>query len=509
MTTRPVVFRYAPSQFDLDALLLLASRLRQQPCSCNKSKPPLAGSLNWAIFVSFDDGVEWAFRSPDSGRRAFLSDEYTSRILASEVATLEYVKRHSSIPVPEVFAYSASGDNDIGVPYILMSKAHGRPLSTYGWLPPAHQPLAEGTTLLSEWDKRKILSQLGAITAQLSQLRFDKIGSLSHDSAGNFTIGECLSPWLTWQQRDLLANIDRGPYDDETAYLESLMSVYIAHAKELPMTPHAFFAPIPDPAEYPSWASFRAAASRWNNFVAVGQKIDHSRNRLAYCIAGQIMRKMIPRLRSDAPADEDGGGGFPLGHPDLHLGNIFVDDALNVTWLLHTRDSSTENPLVAAFRAVFERAASGGEPAVGPGTWQRAAMMQHLQRLIRMLSTRDYHDFAALYALAHPGQGGGKDDDGESAARDVLPALFSERARRDENKKLLGELGEDDWPRDEVERQERASFVRPSSPATQEKLAVARKLTLLAEMNERLVADRRLWRWIEDAMEDVGDVARV
>jgi hypothetical protein len=97
------VFRY--SHFDLDALLLLAGTLRKQACSCDNSKPPLAGSLNWVIFVSFEDGVEWVFRSPHSGQRAFLSGEYTCRLLSSEVATLKYLKAHSAIPVPEVFAY--------------------------------------------------------------------------------------------------------------------------------------------------------------------------------------------------------------------------------------------------------------------------------------------------------------------------------------------------------------------------------------------------------------------
>jgi hypothetical protein len=57
--TKPRVFRN--SEFNVNALLALASKLRQQPCTCDTSKRPLTGSLNWVIFVVFEDGVEWAF----------------------------------------------------------------------------------------------------------------------------------------------------------------------------------------------------------------------------------------------------------------------------------------------------------------------------------------------------------------------------------------------------------------------------------------------------------------
>ena len=100
---KPRIFRY--SQFNLDALLALAYALRDQPCTSDKSKPPMAGSLNWAILVSFDDEVEWTFRSPRSGRDTHLSDESACRMLASEAATLKYIRAHSLAPVPQVFAY--------------------------------------------------------------------------------------------------------------------------------------------------------------------------------------------------------------------------------------------------------------------------------------------------------------------------------------------------------------------------------------------------------------------
>lgn len=128
-------------------------------------------------------------------------------------------------------------------------------------------------------------------------------------------------------------------------------------------------------------------------------------------------------------------------------------------------------------------------------------MMRPLQRLFRMLSKQDYHDFGALYRLAHHRREGGAESPVD------IPSLFGERARREENKLLLEELAEEDMPRDEVERRERASFGSSARDGYTERLAVARKLTLAAEMNEKFVADSRVWRWVEDALTGAGEGA--
>lgn len=65
------------------------------------------------------------------------------------------------------FSYCANSENEIGVPYILMSKATGDHLSTYDW--PTHNlaypnrvsPGAPGRPLKSN-EKQKIMSQLGS-----------------------------------------------------------------------------------------------------------------------------------------------------------------------------------------------------------------------------------------------------------------------------------------------------------------------------------------------------------
>lgn len=91
------------ADFNLSNLLRLAERLRGQPCTCSDSQIPKAGALNWAIFLEFDDGVEWVFRAPCSSYAA--SQGVTGLLLASEAATLKYIREHTSIPVPDVFHY--------------------------------------------------------------------------------------------------------------------------------------------------------------------------------------------------------------------------------------------------------------------------------------------------------------------------------------------------------------------------------------------------------------------
>lgn len=100
--SRPDIFIYA--DFDLDALCRQASTLRQGvACTCDPHQRPASGGFNWAIFVSFEDDLRWVFRSPHS--RTFMPIEMGMKLLASEAATLQYLKLHSDIPVPEVYHY--------------------------------------------------------------------------------------------------------------------------------------------------------------------------------------------------------------------------------------------------------------------------------------------------------------------------------------------------------------------------------------------------------------------
>jgi hypothetical protein len=98
----PEVFTYA--DFDLEALCRRASNLRHgAPCVCDPDQRPASGSFNWAIFILFNDGTRWVFRSPHE--RSSMPPEMGRKTLASEAATLLYLRAHSDIPAPELFDY--------------------------------------------------------------------------------------------------------------------------------------------------------------------------------------------------------------------------------------------------------------------------------------------------------------------------------------------------------------------------------------------------------------------
>src|SRR6266536_1288975 len=231
----------------------------------------------------------------------------------------------------------------IGIPFILMSKGLGFPLSRFAWdtCPEGMISSRKLRPYLGRRNKEKIMRQLGAITSQLLNLRFDKIGSLFEED-GEYRVKECLSPALIWHQRDSLGDdVARGPFQHDYDYYESLLSAFLLHVKELPLEQHAFFAPIPELKEFETFLSQRSAVSRWNDFVTVGSKIDSSKNRLDYCIAGHFLRKMVPSLSHQSSSALGNINGYPLRHPDISTSNIFVDDDFNITCIIDWAFSST------------------------------------------------------------------------------------------------------------------------------------------------------------------------
>ncbi|SPQ20349.1 d406d4af-371f-4407-8a8e-1412fa41580a [Thermothielavioides terrestris] len=83
----------------------------------------------------------------------------------SEIATMEYVRRHTSIPVPRVVAFSSSDDNELGYEWILMEMMPG-------------EPLRKVWNAMPEPARVEFFAELAGHVKQLAALRFSAFGNI-------------------------------------------------------------------------------------------------------------------------------------------------------------------------------------------------------------------------------------------------------------------------------------------------------------------------------------------
>ena len=254
----------------------------------------MTGSMNWAITLTFDN-----------------DDTGTSNRLDLPLATAPGVSRRhcrrthcqrsghhavrssqrTSVPLPAVFAFSPRSDNDIGVPYILQSKATGTLLLNYS----IREATGKGPGLTDVEQCAVVMRQLSEYTEELSRVCFGQIGSLVYDKGDNdddklgnsgtasYSVGPCLAPAFIRNHRHLLDKLDRGPFPSQAAYFAALTSALSRHAQELPMaTTHCSHPFRSKPTTRMTGLSKRLWAGGMTLWLS--NKIDHSRNRFAYCM---------------------------------------------------------------------------------------------------------------------------------------------------------------------------------------------------------------------------------
>jgi hypothetical protein len=86
----------------------------------------------------------------------------------NELATIEYVRKHTSIPVPQIYYVNHNGNHVVGAPFVLMEFLEG-------------QKLCDVWKELNLKHKLSAIGQLAHILGQLAELKFDAIGSLKSD----------------------------------------------------------------------------------------------------------------------------------------------------------------------------------------------------------------------------------------------------------------------------------------------------------------------------------------
>lgn len=153
---------------------------------------------------------------------------------ASEVATLSYIREHTSVPVPRIIAHSSTADNELGFEWILMEKIPGVSLKSI-W--------GEMDMETKEREARVVARYVKQLHDQCS---FDVIGNLyfredlldksvhaAPTTDDRFIIGPIVTAFMFGGGRKLRLLRNLGPYSNDVAYTAALTDAEVEDAKFL------------------------------------------------------------------------------------------------------------------------------------------------------------------------------------------------------------------------------------------------------------------------------------
>ena len=142
----------------------------------------------------------------------------------SEVATMEYVRINTTIPVPRVYAFDSSMNNAVGLEWILMEKIQGE----------SYRDVAD---YMSTEAKLEVQRKIAEWVDQLSKLTFDGIGSLycqwdrTLPGFGQFKLGPIVHQTFMPAKRAQY-EVFHGPYGSLAECYHALLEVQLAEAND-------------------------------------------------------------------------------------------------------------------------------------------------------------------------------------------------------------------------------------------------------------------------------------
>jgi hypothetical protein len=170
------------------------------------------GFYNKIYSIEFENGAEVIARIPHpiAGPARY--------VVASEVATMDYLCTVLNLPVPRVLAWSAS-DTRIGSAYIIMEKVDGSTLKERAALDPDakdYRPLLECILKAESQCLMAVFSQFGSlyykedVSPELQMIGLYADSSEIKDGADRFRIGPSTHRAF-WRGERAPMDLDRGP----------------------------------------------------------------------------------------------------------------------------------------------------------------------------------------------------------------------------------------------------------------------------------------------------------
>ncbi|KAF2090953.1 hypothetical protein K490DRAFT_33603 [Saccharata proteae CBS 121410] len=131
------------------------------------------GSFNQIYIMQLPSGAKRAIRVPGRGQVGVWNDSDAAG-LSNQVLVMKYIRNTTTLPVPGVFAYDTTHNNEIGYPFMMMEGIAGKNVSdVWGWRQEL-TPELEGKRL-------RILKSLAVTMTSLRHIDFPALGRLDFD----------------------------------------------------------------------------------------------------------------------------------------------------------------------------------------------------------------------------------------------------------------------------------------------------------------------------------------
>lgn len=274
-----------------------ASRLRDGvPCHLDL-KHFNRGSYNVVFKVLFDDDIKWAMRilvpeiSLNPKERAEHHDTQL-KALHSQLGSMRYVKRHTTIPCPEIYGHDFSETNVAGAPYVFMELVEG--MSVKKWLE---------ENVLTKEIATGFYKNLADLMWEFYRTRFEQIGSLQYDELGNVTVG----PFFDARTRSTF-----GPFNSAHEFLTHRQQKLWEYRV---LAQHRNTQVIPQ------------GIKRWDDLSREVKQIFIA---WIYREAAKYAQAEYASVYDDVLAERCHMPDFILFHADLSINNILVDEDLNI-----------------------------------------------------------------------------------------------------------------------------------------------------------------------------------
>ncbi|KAI0196595.1 hypothetical protein EV127DRAFT_417022 [Xylaria flabelliformis] len=238
---------------------------------------PMYGSFHVLFPLTFYTGLCWLVKIPTNGT-ADKWDDVSASSLVAEAKTMQFLKRETTIPLPDVLDFSSTTQNPLRCPYILLSYISGVPLYDV-WF--GHR--LNGDDLeVNRARRTRALKSIASAMIQLGNFSFRTSGSLIFASDG--------SPLGTGPLRRV----------DQKAILDR----WLVHQ---------------DPADDPIYASQAASSDPKAYYTFMVDLHPPEKSFQKGLVA--LLRQLISWLPEPSGTDR-----FVLTHPDFDIQNVIVSE---------------------------------------------------------------------------------------------------------------------------------------------------------------------------------------